>query len=80
MSSASGFVLSDALIAITIVSLLAVLVQAGVRSADQTQTLLNQAEQDSNEIYEDFMRGIGECICSEEHEEPEETDTSSNSF
>ena len=75
--------LSDALIAIVIVALLALLCQRCVLSAINTQRILEEAASESDQEYEDFMRGMGECIC--EEEDPEESieqqeDTSSNSY
>ena len=75
--------LSDALIAIVIVALLALLCQRCVLSAINTQRILEEAASESDQEYEDFMRGIGECICEEEDSEEsieQQEDTSSNSY
>lgn len=75
--------LSDALIAIVIVALLALLCQRCVLSAINTQCILEEAAAESDQEYEDFMRGIGECICEEEDSEEsieQQEDTSSNSY
>ena len=78
-SDGNGFVLSDALIAVVIVAILALLCQRCVYSAINTQRILEEATAESDQAYEDFMRGIGECVC--EEEVPEETeDISSNSY
>ena len=75
--------LSDALIAIVIVALLALLCQRCVLSAINTQRILEETAAESDQEYEDFMRGIGECICEEEDSEEsieQQEDTSSNSY
>ncbi len=81
-SDHNGFVLSDALIAVVIVALLALLCQRCVMSAVNTKEKLETVADQSEEEYEDFLRGIGECVCEETEEETSEaeTDTLSNSF
>ncbi|MBR2676291.1 MAG: hypothetical protein IKE28_05220 [Solobacterium sp.] len=78
-SGGKGFVLSDALIAVVIVALLALLTQRCVMSAVHTKRILEEAAAESDAEYEDFMRGIGECVCEEETPEETPEDISSNS-
>ena len=83
LSSGNGFVLSDALIAVFILSILALLVQSTVQSASSSRTRMQQAAQQSNEDYELFLNQIGECVCSEPSEEStgeDPADTSSSSY
>ena len=75
--------LSDALIAVVIVAILALLCQRCVLSAINTQRILEEDAAESNQEYEDFMRGIGECVCEEEDSEEsieQEEAISSNSY
>ena len=87
LSSASGFVLSDALIAVAVISLAAVLVQHTVQSVVSARNQLKEAAALSNADYELAVSSIGECVCTEESEDPTasgevtgEADTSSSSY
>ena len=80
-SDNSGFVLSDALIAIVVVSALILLAYSAIRSASEANRRITDAYRQSEEQYETAILEIGECVC--ETEEPvneESTDISLNSF
>lgn len=71
-SDDGGFVLSDALIALLIVGILSILVESTVHTLDRSRTGIRESALESEEQYEDMMKGIGECICEEEPESEEE--------
>ena len=86
-----GFVLSDALISLSIVSIMAVLVLAAVQSLSVSKTALSHAYEESEGTYEETLAVIGECVCEEAEESEDESeeecedpwieaDTSWNSF
>ena len=70
--------LSDALIAIAVVSVLVLLAQSAVHSAYEADTRITESYTLSEEHFETAMFEIGECICTEE--ENETADISLNSF
>ena len=75
--------LSDALVAIAVVSVCCTVTAAALGVITRGETLVNEVYDTSAETYEETLSGIGECVCEaqEEMTDPEEqTDTSSNSF
>ncbi len=73
--------LSDALIAVAVVSMLALLVHSALRSASEASFRIRESYAQSEEQFETAMHQIGECVCQEEEPADEETaDTSLNSF
>ena len=85
-SESRGFVLSDALISLAAVGVLALLVQSSVQSLAHWNEKKNEVFQKSEEQYEEMLGGIGECVCEEppleeeQEETGEEADTSWNSY
>ena len=80
-SGSRGFVLSDALIAVAVVSMLALLVHSALHTALQADEKIAESYQRSDESYEQAMERIGECVCETEEPDSEEpADTSLNSF
>lgn len=76
-----GFVLSDALIAIAVVSVLSITVSSLITSSWNTKEALTIAQQRSEDSFTSIVSQIGECICIEEEDEPvEPADTSWNSY
>ena len=76
-----GFVLSDALIAVAVVTMLALLVHSALHVTVQADEKITESYQHSEETYEEAMERIGECVCeTEEPDSGEVTDTSLNSF
>ncbi len=73
--------LSDALIAIAVVSALVLLAYSAIRSASEADRRIDDAYHQSEEQFETAMLEIGECICETEEPVNEETaDISLNSF
>ena len=79
-SDNSGFVLSDALIAAAVISVLVLLAHSVLRSAHEADRRITESYAMTEEQYETVITGIGECICEEEPPAEEPADTSSNSF
>ena len=76
-----GFVLSDALAAVAVVTTLALLAHSAVQITVQADQKITESYQDSDEAFRQAMDKIGECICKTEGQESEEPqDTSLNSF
>ncbi|MBR2793778.1 MAG: hypothetical protein IKE16_03945 [Solobacterium sp.] len=74
-----GFVLSDALVAIAVVSVCCTVTAAALGVITRGETLVNEVYDTSAEMYEETLSGIGECVCEVQEEITEPTDTSSNS-
>ena len=73
--------LSDALIAIVVVSALIHLAYSAIRSASEANRRITDAYRQSEEQYETAILEIGECVCETEESVNEEiTDISLNSF
>ena len=79
-SDNSGFVLSDALIAISVVSALILLAYSALRSASEADLRITNSYLHSEEQYETAIQEIGECVCEEESADEETADISLNSF
>jgi len=80
-SDNNGFVLSDALIAVAVTAMLALLAHSAIRSASEASHRIRESYTQSEEQYEAAMHQIGECVCLEEEPLGEElTDISLNSF
>lgn len=70
-----GFILTDALIAIAVVSILAVLTQTTIRTLENSEQKLNETYEESNESFESNIFEIGECICETEDAGPAAEET-----
>ena len=79
-SARSGFVLSDALVAVLVLSVLSVLACSAVNEIRLADENIAAAYHESDEQYTETVRSIGECICEEELSEEEPADTLSSSF
>lgn len=79
-SADSGFVLSDALIAVAVVSALALLACSAMNAIRITGQKTAEAYQQSDASYSDVLYEIGECICEQEemNEEPAEEPTATS--
>ena len=72
--------LSDALIAVAVVSMLALLVHSALRSASEADLRITNSYLHSEEQFETAIQEIGECVCEEESADVETADISLNSF
>ena len=62
----NGFVLSDALVAIAAVSVCCTITAAALGVISASESGVHEVYEKSEEEYEDFLSGIGECVCETE--------------
>ncbi|MBR4456689.1 MAG: hypothetical protein IKS32_10815 [Solobacterium sp.] len=62
-SADAGFVLSDALIALAVVSIMAFLVQSALYSAERSEAAVRNVYEESARAFEQQMSDIAECVC-----------------